>query len=175
MPNDRPKAVILMGVAGSGKTAVGKGVATRLGWLFLDADDFHPAANIEKMKHGIPLNDEDRMPWLRALHDELRRQLEENRSVILGCSALKESYRHTLSEHISPLAFVLLDVDQETIRKRLEHRAATHFFPKELMQSQFAALEKPKDAIVVDAREPLEEVIDQVIRSIGSGGPEAYS
>jgi gluconokinase len=169
MPNDRPKAVILMGVAGSGKTAVGKGVAARLGWLFLDADDFHPAANIEKMKHGIPLNDEDRAPWLRALRDELRRQLEENRSVILACSALKESYRHTLSDHVSPLTFVLLDVDQETIRKRLQHRAATHFFPIELMQSQFAALEKPKDAIVVDAREQLENVIDQVIRATGSG------
>lgn len=167
MPNELPKAVILMGVAGSGKTAVGKGVAARLGWLFLDADDFHPATNIEKMKHGIPLDDEDRIPWLRALRDTLRRQLEERRSVILACSALKEAYRDTLSDHISCLTFVLLDVDQETIHKRLQNRAA-HFFPKELMQSQFAALEKPKDAIVVDAREPLEEVIDQVIQAVGS-------
>jgi gluconokinase len=146
---------------------VGKAVAARLGWLFLDADDFHPVANIEKMKHGIPLDDEDRIPWLRVLSDELRRQLEERRSVILACSALKETYRHTLSDHISSLTFVLLDVDQETIQKRLQHRAA-HFFPKELMQSQFAALEKPKDAIVIDARALLEEVIDQVIQAIGS-------
>jgi carbohydrate kinase (thermoresistant glucokinase family) len=167
MPNELPKAVILMGVAGSGKTAVGKGVAARLGWLILDADDFHPASNIEKMKHGIPLHDEDRIPWLRALRDTLRRQLEERRSVILACSALKEAHRDTLSDHISSLTFVLLDVDQEKIHKRLQHRAA-HFFPKEQMQSQFAALEKPKDAIVVDAREPLEEVIDQVIQAVGS-------
>ncbi len=74
-----------MGVAGSGKTAVGKGVAARLNWLFLDADDFHPAANIEKMKHGIPLNDQDRIPWLRALRNELRRLLAEGRSVIVAC------------------------------------------------------------------------------------------
>jgi gluconokinase len=165
MPNHQPRAVILMGVAGSGKTVVGKGVASRLDWLFLDADDYHPDANIEKMKHGIPLNDQDRIPWLRALHDELQRQLAQSHSVILACSALKESYRHMLSDQVSPLTFMLLDVDQETIRQRLQHRAA-HFFPKELMQSQFAALEKPKDAIVIDARKALDEVIEQAIQSI---------
>jgi gluconokinase len=165
MPTNCPQAVILMGVAGSGKTAVGKAVAGRFDWLFLDADDFHPAANIDKMKHGIPLNDQDRIPWLRTLHDELQRQLAENHSVILGCSALKESYRHILSDQVSPLTFMLLDVDQETIRERLQHRAA-HFFPKELMTSQFAALEKPKDAIIIDARKPLDEVIDQAVQSI---------
>jgi len=165
MPNNSPKAVILMGVAGSGKTAVGKGVAARLNWLFLDADDFHPAANIEKMKHGIPLNDQDRIPWLRALRDELRRLLAEGRSVILACSALKESYRKLLSDDVAPMSFVLLDVDQETIRERLQHRSA-HFFPKELMNSQFAALEKPKDAIIIDARKSLDEVIDRVVQAV---------
>ena len=154
-----------MGVAGSGKTAVGKGVAARLNWLFLDADDFHPAANIEKMKHGIPLNDQDRIPWLRALRDELRRLLAEGRSVILACSALKESYRKLLSDDVAPMSFVLLDVDQETIRERLQHRSA-HFFPKELMNSQFAALEKPKDAIIIDARKSLDEVIDRVVKVV---------
>jgi gluconokinase len=165
MPNNSPKAVILMGVAGSGKTAVGKGIAARLNWLFLDADDFHPAANIEKMKHGIPLNDQDRIPWLRALRDELRRLLAEGRSVILACSALKESYRKLLSDDVAPMSFVLLDVDQETIRERLQHRSA-HFFPKELMNSQFAALEKPKDAIIIDARKSLDEVTDRVVQAI---------
>jgi gluconokinase len=165
MPNNSPKAVILMGVAGSGKTAVGKGVAARLNWLFLDADDFHPAANIEKMKHGIPLNDQDRIPWLRALRNELRRLLAEGRSVILACSALKESYRKLLSDDVAPMSFVLLDVDQETIRERLQHRSA-HFFPKELMNSQFAALEKPKDAIIIDARKSLDEVIDRVVQAV---------
>jgi gluconokinase len=165
MPNNSPKAVILMGVAGSGKTAVGKGVAARLNWLFLDADDFHPAANIEKMKHGIPLNDQDRLPWLRALRDELKRLLAEGRSVILACSALKESYRKLLSDDVAPMSFVLLDVDQETIRERLQHRSA-HFFPKELMNSQFAALEKPKDAIIIDARKSLDEVTDRVAQAV---------
>ena len=154
-----------MGVAGSGKTAIGKGVAARLNWLFLDADDFHPAANIEKMKHGIPLNDQDRIPWLRALRNELRRLLAEGRSVILACSALKESYRKLLSDDVAPMSFVLLDVDQETIRERLQHRSA-HFFPKELMNSQFAALEKPKDAIIIDARKSLDEVIDRVVQAV---------
>ena len=154
-----------MGVAGSGKTAVGKGVAARLNWLFLDADDFHPAANIEKMKHGIPLNDQDRIPWLRALRNELRRLLAEGRSVILACSALKESYRKLLSDDVAPMSFVLLDVDQETIRERLQHRSA-HFFPKELMNSQFAALEKPKDAIIIDARKSLDEVTDRVAQAV---------
>ena len=154
-----------MGVAGSGKTAVGKGVAARLNWLFLDADDFHPAANIEKMKHGIPLNDQDRIPWLRALRNELRRLLAEGRSVILACSALKESYRKLLSDDVAPMSFVLLDVDPETIRERLQHRSA-HFFPKELMNSQFAALEKPKDAIIIDARKSLDEVTDRVVQAV---------
>jgi gluconokinase len=172
MANNSPKAVILMGVAGSGKTAVGKDVARRLNWLFLDADDFHPAANIEKMKHGIPLNDQDRVPWLRTLRDELRRLLAEGRSVILACSALKESYRQLLGDDVAAMSFVLLDVDQETIRQRLQHRSA-HFFPKELMDSQFAALEKPKDAIIVDARRPLEEVTDRVVQAVsGPSIPE---
>ena len=166
MPNDHPQAVILMGVAGSGKTAVGEKVAEKLHWIFLDADNFHPAANIEKMKHGIPLNDEDRVPWLQRLHDELKNQLAEGHSVILACSALKESYRNTLRDHVSPLTFVYLDVDAETVRNRLQHRTA-HFFPKELLDSQFAALEKPKDAVIVDARKPLDAVVDQVIESLG--------
>jgi gluconokinase len=166
MPIDHPRAVILMGVAGSGKTAVGKKVAETLNWTFLDADNFHPAANIEKMKHGIPLNDDDRVPWLQRLHNELQHELTERHSVILACSALKESYRSKLRDHISALTFVHLDVDAETISNRLQHRTA-HFFPKELMESQFATLEKPKDAVIVDARKPLDAVADQVIRSLG--------
>ncbi|MBV8532996.1 MAG: gluconokinase [Verrucomicrobia bacterium] len=165
MPSDHPRAVILMGVAGSGKTAVGEKLAESLHWVFLDADNFHPPANIEKMKHGIPLNDDDRVPWLHRLHDELQRRLAEGQSVILACSALKESYRSTLRDHVSPLTFVYLDIDAETIRSRLQHRSA-HFFPKELMESQFATLEKPKDAIIVDARKPLEAVVDQITHAL---------
>jgi gluconokinase len=165
MPKNHPQAVILMGVAGSGKTAVGMRVAQQLDWIFLDADNFHPPANIEKMKHGIPLNDQDRAPWLQRLHDELQHQMAASHSVILACSALKESYRKVLHDAVSPPTLVYLDVDPETIRDRLQHRSA-HFFPKELMESQFAALEKPNDAIIVDARKPLDAVVDQVIRAL---------
>jgi gluconokinase len=167
MAKKTSRAVILMGVAGSGKTAVGLRVAQKLDWIFLDADDFHPPANIEKMKHGIPLNDQDRAPWLQRLHDELQRQMAGGHSVILACSALKESYRKVLRDEVSPPTFVYLDVDPETIRDRLQHRT-THFFPKELMESQFAVLEKPKDAIIIDARKSLDEVVEQVIQAIES-------
>ena len=162
MPQNHPRAVILMGVAGSGKTAVGIRVAQKLDWIFLDADDFHPATNIEKMKHAIPLTDQDRAPWLQRLRDELQRQTAEGRSVLLACSALKESYRQVLRDGVRPPSFVYLDVDPETIRDRLQHRTA-HFFPKELMKSQFADLEKPKDALIVDARKSLDEVVEQVL------------
>lgn len=165
MEKNHPQAVVLMGVAGSGKTAVGMEVAQKLDWIFLDADNFHPPANIEKMKHGIPLNDQDRAPWLQRLHDELQQQTMEGHSVILACSALKESYRAVLRDEVSPPTFVYLDVDPETIRDRLQHRT-THFFPKELMASQFAALEKPKDAIIIDARKTLAEVVELVILAL---------
>jgi gluconokinase len=165
MPTNNPQAVVLMGVAGSGKTAVGMQVAQKLDWIFLDADKFHPPANIEKMKHGIPLNDQDRAPWLQRLHDELQNQMAEGHSVILACSALKESYRAVLRDEVSPPTFVYLDVDPETIRDRLQHRTA-HFFPKELMESQFAALEKPKDAVIIDARKPLADVVEHVIEAL---------
>jgi carbohydrate kinase (thermoresistant glucokinase family) len=159
------RAVILMGVSGSGKSTVGASLAQRLECPFLDADDFHPAANVEKMKRGIPLNDEDRMPWLRRLHDELEHRLGSGASVVLGCSALKESYRKILEEGLSQIDFVFLDVDQLALTERLEKRKA-HFFPKELLESQFAALERPADAIVVDARLQFQDVVEQIVSAL---------
>jgi carbohydrate kinase (thermoresistant glucokinase family) len=165
MSDTQPRAVILMGVSGSGKSTVGASLAQRLECPFLDADDFHPAANVEKMKRGIPLNDQDRMPWLHRLHDELEHRLEAGASVVLGCSALKESYRKILEEGLSQIDFVFLDVDQLTLTKRLEKRKA-HFFPKELLESQFAALERPADAIVVDARLQCQDVVEQIVSAL---------
>ena len=165
MSDTEPRAVILMGVSGSGKSTVGASLAQRLECPFLDADDFHPAANVEKMKRGIPLNDEDRMPWLARLHDELEHRLGSGASVVLGCSALKESYRKILEEGLSQIDFVFLDVDQLTLTERLEKRKA-HFFPKELLESQFAALERPADAIVVDARLPFQDVVEQIVSAL---------
>ena len=127
MSDTEPRAVILMGVSGSGKSTVGASLAQRLECPFLDADDFHPAANVEKMKRGIPLNDEDRMPWLARLHDELEHRLGSGASVVLGCSALKESYRKILEEGLSQIDFVFLDVDQLTLRERLGKRKTTFF------------------------------------------------
>src|ERR1700719_358090 len=160
MSNITSRAVILMGVSGSGKSTVGASLAQRLECPFLDADDFHPAANVEKMKRGIPLNDEDRMPWLARLHDELEHRLGSGASVVLGCSALKESYRKILEESFSRIDFVFLDVDQLTLTERLEKRK-DHFFPKGLLESQFTALERPQNALIVDASRPIEEVIEQ--------------
>jgi gluconokinase len=159
------RAVILMGVSGSGKSTVGTSLAQRLECPFLDADDFHPAANVEKMKRGIPLNDEDRMPWLARLHDELEHRLGSGGSVVLGCSALKESYRKILEEGLSQIDFVFLDVDQLTLGERLGKRK-DHFFPKELLESQFAALERPADAIVVDARLQFQDVVEQIVKAL---------
>jgi gluconokinase len=165
MPDTEPRAVILMGVAGSGKSTVGATLAQRLECPFLDADDFHPAANVEKMKRGIPLNDEDRTPWLRRLHDELEHRLRSGTWVVLGCSALKESYRQILQEGLSQIDFVFLEVDQPTLKERLGKRK-DHFFPKELLESQFATLERPADAIVVDARLPFQNVVEHVINAL---------
>ena len=109
-------------------SSVGATLAKRLGWTFLDADDFHPAANVEKMSKGIPLNDEDRMPWLRRLHDELEHRIGLGASVVLGCSALKESYRQIMQEGLSRIDFVFLDVDQLALTERLGKRK-DHFFP----------------------------------------------
>src|ERR1700737_505216 len=163
-----PRAIILMGVAGSGKTAVGSRAAKRLGWLFLDADDFHPPANVEKMKRGIPLDDNDRAPWLERMNSELRRHIAEGRSVILACSALKDAYREKLRDHLPQARFVFLDVDRSTLLERLQKRQA-HFFPKELLDSQLATLESPHDAFVANANGPIEEVVGIILEAISTG------
>lgn len=170
MSDTKPRAVILMGVAGSGKSTVGTNLAKRLDWTFLDADDFHPAANVEKMSKGMPLNDADRMPWLRRLHDELDHRIGSGASVVLGCSALKESYRQIMQEGLSRIAYVFLDVDQLTLTERLGKRK-DHFFPKGLLESQFAALERPQNALIVDASRSIEEVIEQIVAALDEKAP----
>ena len=154
-----------MGVSGSGKTVVGTHLAEKLKYEFLDADNFHPPANIEKMKHGIPLTDEDRYPWLRNLHGELGSRLSQGKSVILACSALKETYRTILGEGLTQIRFVYLHVDKEVLAERLQKRAG-HFFPKELLDSQLATLETPHDALVVEENRPIDEVTDNIVKAI---------
>ncbi|MGC2890998.1 MAG: gluconokinase [Candidatus Acidiferrum sp.] len=157
--------VIVMGTTASGKTTIGTMLAKRMGWDFVDADDFHPPANVEKMKYGIPLTDADRMPWLQALHDKIVQWNSGNRSVVLACSALKQSYRDTL-RGATDVKFVYLKGSYELFSKRVLARKG-HFAKQDLLASQFADLEEPTDAITVDARETPEEMVAEVSRHLG--------
>jgi gluconokinase len=156
-----------MGVSGSGKTTIGILLAQRTGTVFADADDYHPAANKEKMRAGIPLNDEDRQPWLEILNGLLRGWYQSGEGGVLACSALKESYRQTLEKGIPPNAirFVWLDADKELLSERLAGRHHEYMNPK-LLDSQLATLEPPKDALrVVNDRTPA-EVVDEILQHI---------
>jgi len=153
-----------MGVAGSGKTLVGAMLAKSLNWQFADADDFHPAANIEKMTRGVPLTDEDREPWLRAMHDAIVGWIESGENAVLACSALKQRYRDRLS-HVPETRFVYLKGSPDLIYSRLSQRQ-NHFMKPEMLASQFAALEEPADAIVVDISASPDENVAEIRRRL---------
>jgi len=162
----RPRAVILMGVSGSGKTTVGLALAQRLGWAFRDADDYHPHANVEKMRAGIPLNDGDRAPWLARLNALLRHAAARNTPLVLACSALRQTYRDTLLDRTEGTLLVHLTASMEAIAARLaerEHR----YMPASLLRSQFDTLEPPHDALVVDATRPVDEIVRRVLDAGG--------
>jgi gluconokinase len=141
--------VVLMGVSGSGKTTVGRLLADRLGWRFVDADDFHPVSNVEKMRSGVPLTDEDRWPWLDRLNAILTAEHAAGHPVILGCSALKARYRERLSGSLPDVHWVHLQGSFELIESRLQARRG-HYMPSNLLASQFAALEAPTEALTLD-------------------------
>jgi len=145
--------LVLMGVCGSGKTTVGEALAASLGCAFLDADDFHPPANVAKMASGQPLTDDDRWPWLDRIVAELSRILARGDNAVLACSALKQSYRERL-QRAGDVRIVYLKGDAATISARLASRQH-EYMPPSLLPSQFAALEEPDDALVVDIREPV--------------------
>jgi gluconokinase len=157
--------VIVMGTTGSGKTTVGSLLAKRMGWEFVDADDFHPPSNVEKMKHGIPLTDADREPWLKALHDKIVEWTAEKRSVVLACSALKQSYRDELRAS-SDVKFVYLKGSYQLFSQRVLARRG-HFAKQDLLASQFATLEEPTDAVIVDAAPSPEQIVSEVRRKLG--------
>jgi len=152
--------VLVMGTTGSGKTTVGQMLAKRLGWLFLDADDFHSASNKEKMHQGIPLTDADRAPWLAAIHAELVRQKDSGQSVVLACSALKQQYRDVLHVQLE-VQTVYLKGSEAVLREHIESRHG-HFAGESLLPSQLATLEEPQDALVVDVSHTPEEIVDEV-------------
>ncbi|MEJ2359662.1 MAG: gluconokinase [Deinococcales bacterium] len=142
---------MVMGVSGSGKTTVGKRLASRLGFAFADADSYHPQANIDKMAAGVPLTDEDRQPWLERLRALIEKHAAEGRSLVLACSALKESYRRELkrAQPAARVQFVYLEGDFDTILARIRRRKG-HYMKANMLQSQFRDLEEPEDAITVD-------------------------
>lgn len=151
-PLTGPIAVVVMGVTGSGKTTVGKLLAANTGWQFYDADDFHPPENVAKMRAGTPLTDEDRQPWLLRLRELIETELKAGRSLVLACSALRNAYRETLAA-AGNVRFAWLKISEATAAARLAQRSG-HFMPSSLVPSQFAALEYPQNAIVLDEAAP---------------------
>lgn len=160
---------VLIGVSGSGKSAVGKAVAERLGIVFHDGDQYHPQANIDKMSRGEPLNDADRQGWLQTLNKLAHEVLANNSSALIACSALKRRYREILSESLGEqMVFVYLDGSYDLILERLKARKEHFFEGERMLRSQFDTLEVPSDieAIAVNIDQPIEHVIDAIIERL---------
>ena len=157
--------VALTGVSGSGKTAVGRALAERLGSPFVDADDYHPETNVQKMSSGHPLNDDDRRPWLEALAQTIDELCAKNIRVILACSALKHDYQKILQTADDCVRFVLLHGSFELIQSRMQKRRG-HFMPSSLLRSQFETLEIPADALQVDVTPSIPEIVDEIIERL---------
>lgn len=154
--------IVLMGVSGSGKTTIGKILAEQLGWTFIEGDDYHPAANVEKLRQGIPLTDDDRRPWLAAIRGRLDEACERGENVVLACSALKHAYQEYLEQHDPACVhYVYLTGSEELLRERLAARKG-HFMNPGLLHSQFEALEAPTDALQVDVTPPPETIVAQL-------------
>jgi gluconokinase len=159
-----PLVLILMGVAGAGKTTVGRALAAALGWSFHDGDDFHSAENVARMSAGIPLTDADREPWLAAMNTFARREVAAGRSLVLASSALRQSYRDRLGEGL-PTRFTYLKADPDTLARRLRGRT-DHFMKDAMLASQLATLEEPADALTVDADQPVDDIVAAVLTAL---------
>lgn len=159
-----PGPIVVMGVAGCGKTTIGRLLAGRLGVPYAEADAFHPAGNVTKMTEGIPLTDQDRAPWLEAIGDRIRR----DGHLVVSCSALKHSYRDILRQADPRTWFLHLAIDRETSLARVAARAG-HFMPASLVDSQFADLEPLRDeaGLTIDAARPPEEIIAAALSALG--------
>jgi len=157
--------VIVMGVTGAGKTTVGRLLAEQLGWEFADADDFHPPSNVEKIRRGTALTDDDRKPWLARLRAAITHWIAENRNVVLACSALKRSYRQEL-ETGADVRFAYLKGNAELIESRLRDRHG-HFAGEQILASQFADLEEPEVAVTVDIASSPPEIVAEIRWKLG--------
>lgn len=157
--------ILLMGVTGAGKTTVGRALAAQLGWRFADADNYHSAANVAKMHAGIPLTDQDRAPWLQALREAILGWIRARENAVLACSALKASYRDILMAG-PEVKLVYLRADKALIAARVAARRGSYMNP-DLVPSQFATLEEPKDAIIIAADERAEQSVAKIRRAIG--------
>ncbi len=169
---EAPCALIVMGVSGSGKSTVAEALGQRLGWRFEDGDSFHPASNVEKMRAGHPLTDEDRWPWLNAIADEIAQVCDKGEHVIIACSALKHTYRDVLLRGRDDVRFVFLRGTRELIAARLAQRKG-HFMPPELLTSQFTTLEPPEageHVVTVSIDESVEAIVDGVVRQLKLSG-----
>jgi gluconokinase len=152
--------VIVMGVVGAGKTTIGRLLAEQLRWNFADADDYHPAANVEKIRRGIALDDDDRRPWLERLRAAITQWITEGRNVVMACSALKRSYRQELDVG-SEVRFVYLKGDASLIAKRLRAREG-HFAGEQILASQFADLEEPEGAVIAEIDSTPQQIVSGI-------------
>ena len=167
------RAIVVMGVSGSGKSTVGALLARRLGWPFAEADDFHSAANVAKMRAGIPLTDDDRWPWLDAMGAWMRDRRAEGRSCVVTCSALKRAYRDRLRGSERDVLFVHLQGAHELIAQRMASRSHP-YMPVSLLKSQFDALEPPDtaEALVLSIDRPPEALVEEIVARVRSGAPD---
>lgn len=163
-PVERMRAIVVLGVSGSGKSTFGRSLAQRLSYDFCDADDLHSPANIEKMRAGHPLTDEDRVPWLNAVGQRIRTNLAQSRGVVVACSALTKSYRDIIREYEPATFFVFLDGTQELIMSRVVSRHGS-FMPPSLLSSQFATLE-PLDADEVGVRIDVDRGFTDTVKEV---------
>jgi len=161
--------LLVMGVTGAGKTTVGKILARQMRWTFLDADSFHPPANVEKMRHGIPLTDQDRDPWLAAIHARLVNYAANNQNAVLACSALKQSYRERLAVGVD-LRVCYLKGTHSEMRKHLAARQG-HFAGEAILVAQFADLEEPLDAVVLEVNRSPEALAHEALRKLNLVSP----